>query len=63
MIKVLHVETPNFTAQATFHKVNGKWKCTKSTPSVDWMEVADISIVRIWLERNGYKFEWRQAEA
>lgn len=61
MTKILHVETPTFEAQATFQRDRrGQWRCIRASPSVDWMEVAQLSIIRTWLERNGYKYRWEQ---
>jgi hypothetical protein len=58
MTKILHVTTPIFTAQATFEKVRGGWKCISSTPSIDWMEIATLEAIKGWLDRNDYQYRW-----
>lgn len=58
MTKILHVTTPLFTAQATFERQGRDWKCTRASPSVDWMEVVTLEAVKCWLERNRYEWRW-----
>lgn len=35
MTKILRVETPTFTAQATFERRGREWRCIRASPAVD----------------------------
>ena len=64
MIKILHVKTPYYDAEARFEKDRtGRWRCVKATPSTDWMEVVTLETVKIWLERNRYEYHWKTDQA
>lgn len=56
----LIIRSQSIEHQAFFQKARGGWKCYRADDTISWFVGSEMMPIRIWLEQNGYEWEWRE---